>query len=235
MIITVPTYKQKFNKNKYIKLNESLFDDDIFGEDNDESSNDTLLNTIGKEYELNTLKPRVERVLKQLSVENYEIICTGQGINVDVHDHLFLPNKKLNKLGISSLFKFNTVDGDCVFTGNNLEDWSLFPRVIYGDCYANFNNIKTFDGAPYIYGDIIANKQNKKSTYPLTKETYDAIVNKSSITENTVYVIPANKKGELCSISERTNTCIVKFDDNTKQKVKLNEVEYIGDILNLII
>jgi hypothetical protein len=40
--------------------------------------------------------------------------------------------------------------------------------MIKGNCYANFNNLKNFKGAPQILGKIYATKQNKKTEYPLT-------------------------------------------------------------------
>ena len=95
MIITVPEYKkiQHISK-KTSKLNESLFDD--FDDDFDDET-DLLSKNINIKYEETELKPRVERILDEFDVENYEIKCTGNGILVDVHDNLYLPNKGLNK------------------------------------------------------------------------------------------------------------------------------------------
>ena len=235
MIISVPEYKKinKYNKRNISTLNESMFDDfdddfdDILGDDDYVSTN------ISSEYEENELKPRVERMLNELDVDNYEIKCTGHGILVDVHDNLYLSNKGLNRMGMQ-LFKFNEVDGSCNMTGNNLSDWTVFPYIIHGNCYANFNNIKTFDGAPKVLGKMIANKQNKKPKYPLTNDNYLKFKS-NQLHENDVYVIKNNKFGILYSIQENVNTCIVKFNDNTKQKFNLNEVEYLGNIENLII
>lgn len=228
MIITVPEYKkiQHISK-KPSKLNESLFDDDFDDETGILSSN------ISAEYEETELKPRVERILDELDVENYEIKCTGNGILVDVHDNLYLPNKGLNKFD-SYLFHFDVVEGSCNYTGNNLTDWSFFPYVIMGNCYANFNNLKNFNGVPTIKGKLIANKQNKKPNYPLTQINYDNFKNKN-ITENSVYAIPVDRFGLLYSINEDNNFCIIQFDDNSKQKFKLNEVEYLGKLENLLI
>lgn len=228
MIITVPEYKkiQHISK-KPSKLNESLFDDDFDDETGILSSN------ISAEYEETELKPRVERILDELDVENYEIKCTGNGILVDVHDNLYLSNKGLNKFD-SYLFHFDVVEGSCNYTGNNLTDWSFFPYVIMGNCYANFNNLKNFNGVPTIKGKLIANKQNKKPNYPLTQINYDNFKNKN-ITENSVYAIPVDRFGLLCSINEDNNFCIIQFDDNSKHKFKLNEVEYLGKLENLLI
>ena len=192
-----------------------------------------LSSNISAEYEETELKPRVERILDELDVENYEIKCTGNGILVDVHDNLYLPNKGLNKFD-SYLFHFDVVEGSCNYTGNNLTDWSFFPYVIMGNCYANFNNLKNFNGVPTIKGKLIANKQNKKPNYPLTQINYDNFKNKN-ITENSVYAIPVDRFGLLCSINEDNNFCIIQFDDNSKHKFKLNEVEYLGKLENLLI
>ena len=231
MIITVPEYKkiQHISK-KPSKLNESLFDD--FDDDFDDET-DLLSKNISIKYEETELKPRVERILDEFDVENYEIKCTGNGILVDVHDNLYLPNKGLNKFD-SYLFHFDVVEGSCNYTGNNLTDWSFFPYVIMGNCYANFNNLKNFNGVPVIKGKLIANKQNKKPNYPLTQINYDNFKNKN-ITENSVYAIPVDRFGLLCSINEDNNFCIIQFDDNSKQKFKLNEVEYLGKLENLLI
>ena len=231
MIISIPENKIIKHNINIKKLNESFFDDDLF------DTQDDLLNDIELKTQLeieNELKPKVERILQWLDVENYEINCTGNGILVDVHDHLFLPNKKLNHKLTNTLFKFNIVDGNCNFNNNNLTDWSLFPNEIKGNCFANFNNIKNFNGAPKVHGKIIANKQNKKTDYPLTQENYLHFQN-NEITENSVYAIPVNRFGELYSICEEDNSCIIKFKDNTKQKFNLNKVEYLGNIENLLI
>ena len=232
MIITVPEYKkiQHISK-KPSKLNESLFDDDFDDDFDDETG--ILSSNISAEYEETELKPRVERILDELDVENYEIKCTGNGILVDVHDNLYLPNKGLNKFD-SYLFHFDVVEGSCNYTGNNLTDWSFFPYVIMGNCYANFNNLKNFNGVPVIKGKLIANKQNKKPNYPLTQINYDNFKNKN-ITENSVYAIPVDRFGLLCSINEDNNFCIIQFDDNSKHKFKLNEVEYLGKLETLLI
>lgn len=231
MIITVPEYKKIQHTNKAkSKLNESLFGDD-WDDVNDETG--ILSGNISAEYEENELKPRVERILDELDVENYEIKCTGNGILVDVHDNLYLSNKGLNKFNFS-LFHFDVVEGSCNYTGNNLTDWSFFPYIIMGNCYANFNNLKNFNGVPNIKGKLIANKQNKKPNYPLTQINYDNFKNKN-VTENSVYAIPVDRFGLLCSVNEDNNFCIIQFDDNSKQKFKLNEVEYLGKLENLLI
>ena len=229
MIIKIPECK-KINYNKH--LNESLFDDDdIFNSTTD------IFTDIGqdsvKEYEESELKPKLEKLLYQLDVNNYEIICKGNGImDVNVHDHLYLVNRKLNNIKFSN-FRFNTVDGNCNFSGNNLTDWSKFPKIIKGNLYANFNLLKNFEDAPVIFGDIIASKQNKKSDYPLTKDNYIKI--KHNITENSVYAIPVNKFGEIYNINENDNSCIIEFEDKSRQKFKLSDVEYLGKLENLLI
>lgn len=230
MIISIPENKIiKHNISK--RLNESLFDnDELF--DLDATFIDDMVTIQQKDVEEDSLE-QVEKQLQQLDIENYELECTGTGIKVNVHDHLFLPNKKLNNFhGV--FFYFNIVDGNCNFSNNNLTNWSLFPKIIKGNCYANFNNLKNFNGAPIIGGKIIAARQNKKTDYPLTQENYIKYRN-NRITENSVYAIPVNKIGDIYSICEDDFSCIIKFDDNTKQKFKLNEVEYLGKIENLLI
>lgn len=231
MIVTVPTYKKIYPtyNNKVRSLNESIFDDDDVL-DSDESQ---VSEIIYKDYEENTLKPKVEHLLDELEVENYEIKCTGNGIYVDVHDNLYLSNKHLDRMGTLN-FQFDYVEGSCNYTGNNLPDWALFPLIIGGNCYCNFNNIKDFNGVPTIHGKLIANKQNKKPKYPLTDENYRQYLS-NRLQENRVYSLKDNKYGTLMNINENQNYCIIKYDDETKQKCKLNEVEYISNLENLFI
>ena len=232
MIIRIPE-----NKNIYYKhhLNEGFFDDEFFDEiDTKDEIGDELGRTLTKSYEEETLKPYVEKILKQLGVENFEITCTGNSIvSVDVHDHLYLPNKKLNNLSFTA-FYFNKVDGNCNYNGNNLTDWKKFPKYIGGNLYANFNNLKNFEGSPIVTGNVIANKQNKKTDYPLTNDNYINFKN-YNITENSVFALPINKIGELYSICENDNTCIIEFKDKSRQKFKLNDIEYLGNLENLLI
>lgn len=230
MIIPIPENKIIKHNISTKKLNESFWDDDMFDETN------SLINDLEIEDRKRLEeqdKEKVELTLQQLDVENYEIKCTGCGILVDVHDNLFLPNKKLNRF-TTNLFKFNIVDGNCNFTNNGLTNWSFFPNMIKGNCYANFNNLKNFKGAPQIIGKIYATKQNKKTDYPLTQENYLHFQN-NEITENSVYAIPVNRFGTIYSICEEDYSCIIKFKDNSKQKFKLNEVECLESIENLLI
>lgn len=232
MIVSIPNYKIiKHNISSNV-LNEGFFDDIA-----DEYFQDTYFQEEGerlqKEYE-EERKHKVEAILKQLDIlSNYDIICSGHGILVDIHDNLFLPNRGLNRFD-TDLFKFNIVEGNCNFSNNNLTNWDFFPNIIKGNCYANFNNIKNFNGVPSIGGTIFAERQKKRTDYPLTQENYDKFKS-NKLTENSVYAIPVNRFGELYSICEEDNSCIVQFNNNTKQKFNLNQVEYLGNIENLLI
>lgn len=231
MIIKVPNYKKLYEHH----LNESFFDDDLFADDEDEVIGDEYGQKLTKQYEEETLKPYVEKILRQLDVENFEITTTGNGIlSVDVHDNLYLPNRNLNNLTFTT-FMFNNVDGDCNFNNNKLTDWSKFPLFVGGNLYANFNLLKNFQGVPQVNGKLFVNKQLKKPDYPLTQENYNKFLTYGKITENTVFALPVNKIGELYSICENDNSCIIKFKDNSRQKFKLNEVEYLGNLENLLI
>lgn len=217
MIYTVPN-----SKKIYYNLNESIFDDnaDIF---NDEVNNTlNILGTLTSYYERQI--PVVEQLLNQLDIFNYEIRATNQGLSVDVHNHLYLPNRNLNNIPFH-LFYFNVVDGNVNMSGNNLTDWEKFPKYIKGNCYANFNLIKTFEGAPNVSGIMDARRQKKKTLYPLTNENYIKYMN-HTLDENDVYLIKYNQFGKLQSINENENKCVIKCEDNRYYKVKLNEVEY---------
>lgn len=223
MIYQVP--KNKIVNYKYKQLNENIFDD--FADDENMVYDDTLLGIISEES-----IPKVKAFLDYNDVYNYEIYTEGLDILVDVHNHLFLPNRKLSNIKFS--FIFNTVDGNVNFSGNNLTDWSLFPRHIKGNCYASFNKIKSFDGAPVVDGLMVADKQKTKTIYPLTQSNYEKVMH-GQIVENMVYSLKYNKFGYLENINESTNECIVKCEDNKVRTCKLNEVEYIGNIDKLFV
>ena len=230
MIISIPESKKlKYNK-QYKLLNEALFDD-IYDDDELDDEIIDSQNAISKELQEIENIAKVEKILYQLDVHNYEIEKTGTGIlNVNIHSHLYLSNKNLNRFNFN-IFKFNNVDGNVNYSGNKLTNWNLFPKFIQGNLYANFNYLKNFNGAPIIQGDIIATKQYKKTDYPLTKENY--LKHRLDVTENSVYALPVNKIGEIYNINENDNSCIIQFKDNTRQKFNLNEVEYLGNIEKL--
>lgn len=222
MIITVPESKKiYYDKENSLNENNNFMFDDIL--DDPEIDNVALDIAAANFYKMQ--KQHVIDVLTELDVHNYTITVSDYGIQVDVNNHLFLPNKKLNRF--DGLFHFGTVEGNCNFTGNNLTNWSMFPQVIYGNCMANFNNLKNFDGAPRnIKGKLFATKQNKKTEYPLTDENYRLYVN-NQFHENFVYSIRHKKFGELKSIHESNNTCVVEIEGK-KYTCMLNQVNFLG-------
>ena len=118
MIITVPQYK---------KLNESFFDeleDDVF--DTEDTVFDQINQISTKEYEENILKPQVEKQLELWDITRYDLECTGNGIVVNVHDHLNLSNKKLYKYAFNQ-WRFGIVDGNVYYANNKLTNWNAFP------------------------------------------------------------------------------------------------------------
>lgn len=239
MIVKVPEYKKLYYNetytNKNMQLNESnlnRFDLDIL--DDDEGEELMFSDKVFHPGLLQAMEPKIKRILYQLNIVNFTIKQENNAYDfvVDVNDHLFLPNKHLNSF-TQQLFRFGTVKGNCNFAGNNLQDWSLFPSRIEGNCIANFNNIKNFNGAPEILGKVMASKQNKKTDYPLTDENYRLYMEKR-FNENFVFSKKYNKFGKLLSIHESNNTCVIEID-NDKKVCKLNEVEYLGTIENLFI
>lgn len=233
MIITVPEYKKIYynevleNYNK--PLNEAkVFDviKDMPKDNRKQLRQESLLNYIKSQI------PVAERVLKQLDVFNYRLTPTLEGLFVDVDNNLFLPNKNLNTFD-TDLFIFREVKGDVNFNGNDLTNWELFPRIIHGNCYAQFNYLKNFDGAPQVLGRMFANRQHKKPRYPLTQENYE-LYTSGELSENTVYLIDEEKFGVLKSINEDLGTCSVLSNGKIKL-YNLDRVEYFGDIKDLFI
>jgi hypothetical protein len=160
MIYTIPKNKKINFNNKLYESDESLSDlfndDDVFDLNNKMDGLEEIDGLVREEIAKQNLK-KVENLLYTLGVENFELTVEKDLILVDVHDHLYLPNKHLNKFS-KNLFKFNIVDGNCNFNNNNLTDWSFFPAIIKGNLYANLNNIKNFNNAPVVYGNIYATR-----------------------------------------------------------------------------
>ena len=144
MIITVPEYKkiQHISK-KTSKLNESLFDD--FDDDFDDET-DLLSKNISIKYEETELKPRVERILDEFDVENYEIKCTGNGILVDVHDNLYLPNYT-DVLRVAFTYKFKRgklQDLVSLLSGRDFETREYRDDIIEDSYRKLFEGVRAF-------------------------------------------------------------------------------------------
>jgi hypothetical protein len=170
--------------------------------------------------------------LEFYDVLNYELECTGKGIMVDVHDHLYLPNKNLS--GFPG-FKFRNVDGNCNFSGNKFTDFTQFPRRIAGNCMANLNYIKNFYGAPnYIGGNLLAGKQKVKPEYPLTKENYEKYL-RDELLENRVYVISLDEYGQLQSINESENNCNILLDNGSMVTTDTKDVDCLESSIKLLL
>lgn len=179
-----------------------------------------------------TLVPEVQKFLDYFDITDTEINCTGNGIVVDVHENLHLPNKNISSF---PGFRFGIVDGNCNFSGNRFTDFFSFPRKIHGSLLANFNYIKNFHGAPdYIGGNIIAYKQKVKTQYPLTKENFE-LYKSGKLLENRVYVISQDEYGELKNINEKENNCQVLLDNGSLITTKTNDVDCLESSIKLLL
>lgn len=232
MIIRVPEHKKIYYSQvlKDNTLNESKGIrglNDLLGDDRMRSLRDKFQ----WEY-VESLIPHAKEMLYYLDVTNYDIEVKFDGLVVNVNDHLFLPNRNLNVFK-NEVFTFGEVKGNVNLSGNKLTDWTIFPKIIYGNCEAQYNFIKSFDGAPEVHGKMRADRQNKKPRYPLTDENYRLYCD-GQLTENYVYLLDENTIGKLKSINENDGTCIVSV--NGKNHVyDLDRVEYFGNIENLFI
>ena len=225
MIVRVPEYKH---------INESFFDDiedDLF--DAGANADYNLQGIVNTKFEEDTIVPNVKHILDRWNVTDYDIECTGNGVIVNVNSNLYLPNKSLYKFSFNHWY-FGTVEGDVYFTGNKLTSWKAFPQIIKGNCYANLNNIKNFKGAPNVEGKMVAAKQNVKTDYPLTQENYNKRFS-INVNENSVYVISKDKFGSLKDINEAKGYCVVKLENGEITKCKLNDVNCLDSITNILL
>ena len=229
MIISVPENK-KLQKG-YSTINEALSFDvgDIFQEDIPEY--DPTENSHSEKIFIN----RAILLLKNLKIlHNYDIEYDNENIFVDIHDHLSLPNLRIELyLEKFPWFHFRTVDGDCNFSNCKLSNWEFFPTTIKGDCYANFNRIKDFNGVPNIEGDLFAEKQKTKCAYPLTLENYIKYKN-GTLLENKVHILSIDEYGEIVDINENKNYATIKFNDGTLERFKLNDIDCLESFANLL-
>lgn len=224
MIVSIPENKKI---QKYSPLNESFFTDI---DDESQDYSEELSNNI----KLMALQPVIEKTLEALDVHNFDIVVIDNyTIGVNVHGHLFLPNCNLALKYNPKLFKFNVIDGDCNFSGNNLTDWSRFPNFIKGNCIANFNKLKSFDGAPDVLGEMYALKQRTKTKYPLNSVNYKKYIN-GELSENRVYIISANKYGNLLNINESKNNAAVKLENGLMGVYKLDDIVCLSNIDKLL-
>lgn len=56
----------------------------------------------------------------------------------------------------------------------------------------------------------------------------------NNIYENMVYVISVNRCGELTDINESKGYAVVRFDDNTSGKFRLNDIDCFNTVSNLM-
>lgn len=225
-IITVPEHKklQKLNEGVNItnseSLNEGFFDD----EDNDiddvlniDTFTDTARDEYFKEIEKDLL-PKVEKWLKQYHITAYEIECTGHGIMVDVHDHVYLANYKLMKF--PDFFIFRQIDGNFNVANNLFKSFKGFPLSIKGDLQASFNYIKDFSYVPHVLGTVFAEKQRVHTKYPLSNKNYleykknpDGFLEEKQLVE-----LPGGVYGNLIGINESAGTADVFIDGGSFNK-----------------
>ena len=222
MVISIPESK-KINMN-YKRLNESFVDD----EDEIETNLDDMI--YSKIFKIQ--KPKVEEFLNNFGIKNYEIKLVDQDIIVDVNDNLYLPNVNLSKIYNGKLFKFGYVEGICNFSNNGLTDWSLFPKTIKGNLYANFNKIKDFEGVPQVYGHVYAEKQKTNTKYVLSDANY-VEYKIGTLLENKVHILSTDQYGELVSINESLDNALVKLLDGSTKQFRLNDIDCLAPLEKL--
>lgn len=240
-IIRVPQHKKltklyEYNTNQNNpQLNEGFFDNDdneeIFSDNTDD---DLIQNNIYQEIEKDDI-PKVEEWLNQNKIESYDIRTTGKGIEVDVHEHLSLPNHRL--LSIPNIFRFNAVEGNCNFANNKFTSFKFFPRIIYGDCNASFNYISDFSFAPVVHGKMYALKQKVRTKYPLSHENYLKYIKNPDafIQERQIVQLKNGEYGSLIGINERTKLADILIDngplnENRIIQIPFNEVNVINGV-----
>lgn len=234
-IIKVPNNKKiqtltekKNNLTQLPELNEGFFDDVEF--EDEEDSHEVAMGAYEKIREEN-LVPEVKSWLQEYMVEDYEIKCTGHGIIVDVHNHLYLANQKL--LNWPKTFQFGVIDGNCNVANNRFSSWEGFPEVIQGDCIATFNRIIDFENSPHVNGTMFAEKQRVKTKYPLTNENYLKFKNGELNERCTVIYVPTNEYAILTDIDNNKATILFEggsLKNNIIKKVPTNDIEIIDGL-----
>jgi L-rhamnose mutarotase len=79
---------------------------------------------IGKQLEASII-PKVEDWLKEHGVKDYSIESTGDGIYVDVNNHLNLANYKM--MSLPNYFQFRRIAGNCNLANNLFTSWNNMP------------------------------------------------------------------------------------------------------------
>ncbi len=92
----------------------------------------------------------IHDICKIHNITNYTINPDG---SIDVDGSVDLFSKDINKLPI----KFNIINGNVIYSFNNLTSLENFPNEIIGDLYLGYNNINNFIGIPKVSGHIYCN------------------------------------------------------------------------------
>lgn len=121
-------------------------------------------------------KIRIKNWLDEMDIQNYTI---NDNLKVDVNNHVFLQDKKLQKIPV----KFGVVQGNFEISNNLLTDLTNSPDIVKMefDCSHNYK-LRSLNGSPQEVGSFKCNNNtflfDLKGCTPIVKKDFNCSYNK---------------------------------------------------------
>ena len=243
-IVKVPKYKQLDEAVLVAENKENLrrgFDlsdlDD--GDEDDNFSNPTqdLSNAVIYKEEIEESIKRFETAFQPISSTEPYKISEGSSPKLDVYKSIDLHSYNLTDNELRK-FHFGEVHGQFNVSNNNLTSLKYFPKYIGGDCICSDNRIKDFsdNNITVLKGRFVGSRQKVKHG-DMTDKAFRSQCLLCSIpqNENLVKTVSSSEYGELVSVNEKDNSCLVRlFSINAVRRFKTSDIECMEPIENLL-